>query len=112
MSAAHQPIPGANLANPPVSDVTMEDDGMAFKDRFAGGSSASDRMGGAFGPPVPSSILECWTPSDRRRLGHLSFKAYDQATMNCPTDLWSYQRLFIEQQRDAANLWAPKLTPR
>ena len=53
-------------------------------------------------------ILDSWKPSDRRRLGHLSFKAYEQSGMNCPTDLWSYQRLFIEQRRDDGNLWSGK----
>ena len=51
-------------------------------------------------------IVDSWKPSDRRRQGHLSFKAYEQAGIQCPTDLWSYQRLFIEQRRDAGNLLA------
>jgi hypothetical protein len=56
--------------------------------------------------PARSSLLDSWKQSDRRVKGQLSFKAYEGASISCPTDVWSYQRLFIEQRRDAANLMA------
>ena len=56
-----------------------------------------------------SRLLNAWQPSERRRLGLLSMRSYEQAGMACPTDVWSYQRMFIEQQRDAGNPWAVKI---
>ena len=53
-------------------------------------------------------LLSAWQPSERRRLGLLSLRSYEQAGMFCPTDVWTYQRLFIDQQRDASNPWAAK----
>lgn len=94
------PPPGVTLAYPEVSDMTPEDDGMAFDERFGDRKAPQGGLGGN------SKLLDCWKPSDRRRLGHLSFKAYDQSSINCPTDLWTYQRLFIEQRRDEGNLWS------
>ena len=56
-------------------------------------------------------LSDNWRPSDKRRLGKLSFKAYDKGALDLPTDVWSYQRLFIEQRRDEANLWAVQPSP-
>jgi hypothetical protein len=58
--------------------------------------------------PQPSRLLDAWRPSDRRRLGLLSTRSYDNAAMTMPTDMWSYQRLFIDQRRDGANPFAVK----
>ena len=106
------PGPGVNLAITPVIDMAMEDAGMPSVELGDTTYQGKDwpPMGGKMGPGK-GRMLDCWKPSDRRRLGHLSFKAYEIQAMNCPTDLWSYQRLFIEQQRDGGNLWAPG-TPR
>jgi len=59
-------------------------------------------------PSHPTRLLDAWKPSERRRLGYLSTRSYEQPTMSIPTDLWSYQRLFIEQRRDAANPFIAK----
>jgi hypothetical protein len=56
--------------------------------------------------PQRSTLLDSWKQSDRRTKGHLSFKAYERASLSCPTDVWSYQRLFIDQRRDPKNLMA------
>lgn len=93
------PPAGVTLAYPEVNDMTPEDDGMAFDERFGDRRAAPGGAGN-------SKLLDFWKPSDRRRLGHLSFKAYDQSSIDCPTDLWTYQRLFIEQRRDEGNLWS------
>jgi hypothetical protein len=60
----------------------------------------------------PSRLLDAWRPSDRRRLGLLSTRSYEKSAMTLPTDVWSYQRLFIDQQRDSANPFATKIGPR
>jgi len=70
--------------------------------------SSTDRMVREL--PSRTSLLDSWIPSDRRAKGPLSFKAYDQASLSCPTDMWSYQRLFIEQRRDDRNLFAGAAT--
>ena len=99
MSTGIWPPAGVTLAYPEVSDVTPEDDGMTFDVRI---DERNPGFGGAAGGK--SRLLDCWAPSDRRRLGLLSFKAYDQSSINCPTDMWSYQKMFIEQRRDAGDL--------
>jgi len=63
-------------------------------------------------PTPPSRLLDAWKPSERRRLGYLATRAYDQSSIACPTDVWSYQQIFIEQQRDAGNHWAGRNTRR
>jgi len=60
----------------------------------------------------PSRLLDAWRPSDRRRLGMLSTRSYEKSAMTLPTDVWSYQRLFIDQQRDNANPFSAKIAPR
>ena len=57
----------------------------------------------------PIRLLDAWMPSERRRLGLLSLRSYEQTGMSCPTDMWSYQQMFIEQRRDARNPFAPRL---
>ena len=60
----------------------------------------------------PGRLLDAWRPSDRRRLGFLCTRSYENAGLSAPSDVWSYQRLFIEQRRDAANPFAGKLDRR
>jgi hypothetical protein len=94
---------GAHIAQPAEVEIAAEADAMRVKKLLSDGINAAfERMDAQ----PKQRILDFWTPSDRRRLGHLSFKAYEQASMNCPTDLWTYQRLFIEQRRDVGNLWS------
>ena len=57
-------------------------------------------------------LLDAWKPSDRRRLGLLSMRSYEQSGMVCPTDVWTYQQMFIEQQRDESNPWVVKKSVR
>ena len=59
-----------------------------------------------------SRLLDAWKPSERRRLGFLATRSYEQSGMTCPTDVWSYQQMFIEQQRDDANPWVVKQSVR
>lgn len=105
MSLPVSASPGAELAVPSASTIDSEVDAMQITNCELGEYWQSRNAAVA----VPRTrILDSWKPSDRRRLGHLSFKAYEQSGMNCPTDLWSYQRLFIEQRRDDGNLWSGK----
>ncbi len=94
---------GLPLALPVAIEGATEADGMRYKAHANEDNWLLRQVAEA---PQRKSILDSWKPSDRRRLGHLSFKAYEQASMNCPTDMWSYQRLFIEQRRDEGNLWS------
>ncbi len=96
---------GPLLANSMAHEAAMESDPM----RIAKPLSSTDLMVRDL-PDQPKnvSILTNWKPSDRRKEGRLSFKAYEQAGITCPTDVWSYQRLFIEQRRDAGNLLAAR----
>jgi hypothetical protein len=57
---------------------------------------------------VRSPLLSHWQPSERRRYGYLAARAYAESRLKCPTDIWSYQRIYAEQCRDAANLWAAR----
>ena len=56
----------------------------------------------------PARLVDAWRPSDRRRLGFLSPRSYENAGLSAPSDVWSYQRLFIEQRRDGANPFSAK----
>jgi hypothetical protein len=94
---------GPLLATSLAHEAAMETDPM----RIAKPLSGTDLMVRSLPDlPAKNSLLDSWRPSDRRTKGHLSFKAYEQASISCPTDVWSYQRLFIEQRRDPANLMA------
>ncbi len=94
---------GPLLATSLAHEVATETDPMRIAKPF----SSTDLMVRDL-PDIPSrsSLLDSWKQSDRRIKGALSFRAYEQASISCPTDVWSYQRLFIEQRRDAANLMA------
>jgi hypothetical protein len=53
-------------------------------------------------------LLSHWQPSERRRYGYLATRAFAESRLKCPTDIWSYQRIYAEQCRDADNLWAAR----
>ena len=107
MRQAHGDCSGLPLATPVAIDAATETHDMRVRTRLP---EDNWLLRPAQETPMKDKILDCWKPSDRRRLGHLSFKAYEQASIICPTDMWSYQRLFIEQRRDGGNLWAkPKV---
>jgi hypothetical protein len=53
-------------------------------------------------------LLDAWRPSDRQRLGFLSTRSYENTGLSAPSDVWSYQRMFIEQRRDGTNPFGAK----
>ena len=103
MGIFSQMAAGPQLATSLAHDAATETDPM----RIARPFTSTDLMVRNL-PDLPerTSLLDSWKHSDRRMKGHLSFKSYEQSGISCPTDVWSYQRLFIEQRRDAGNLMA------
>jgi len=109
MTKAQQVRPGSGLASTPASSTMPE-----VSRRLDSGTPAgqTDRVEAPMNTPnPPSRLVDAWMPSDRRRLGFLSLRSYEQAAMSCPTDMWSYQQLFIEQRRDDRNPFAPRAVP-
>ena len=106
MIASPTPDLGPEFAKP-LPSSPMSEASRRLGSGIISGQATSDE--GPLSPsPKPMRLLDAWRPSDRRRLGVLSTRSYDQAAMSVPTDVWSYQRLFIEQRRDANNPFATK----
>jgi len=106
MTAIPEPATGLELANP-LPSSTMTEASRRLESSVSAGQAARDEDP-LSQPCQPKHLLDAWRPSERRRLGVLSTRSYDNAAMCVPTDVWSYQRLFIEQRRDAANPFAAK----